>query len=167
MENEEIATIYRRLGPYIYRRCLKLLANPEEARDATQEVFVRLIRHAGRLNDDQAYLPWMYRVSTNYCLNQLRGKKRLEFHQPENLEPEDYRTIGRLEARNLIVILIAKCDDRTAQIAVHRFIDGMGQEEIAGVMNLSRRTVGKKLKQLRLMAQDLALQNEVKQHEER
>ena len=54
MDREEISQLYHRLGPLIYRRCLKLLANPEHARDATQEVFVRMLDL-----EDQLLLDWV------------------------------------------------------------------------------------------------------------
>ena len=74
MEDNELDDAYRRWGGQIYRRCLKLLGDAAAAEDATQEVFVRLMRHAGRLSSEGGYLAWIYRVATNHCLNVLRGR---------------------------------------------------------------------------------------------
>jgi RNA polymerase sigma-70 factor (ECF subfamily) len=147
MDREEISQLYHRLGPLIYRRCLKLLANPEHARDATQEVFVRMLRHAGKLEPDRQCLPWLYRVATNYCLNQIRNSQRLEFRKPEDL-PQGSAGAGsvkRLAARQQVMALMDQMDAKTQQIAVLAHMDGMTQEEIAAVTGLSRKTVGKKL----------------------
>jgi RNA polymerase sigma-70 factor (ECF subfamily) len=152
MEREEISELYLRLGPLVYRRCLRLLANPENARDATQEVFVRALRHVSELTHDRECLPWLYRVATNYCLNRLRDGRPLEFREPEAM-PEPPRSAGapsgaddRLAARRTVMALLNRLDEQTAEIAVHAFLDDMTQDEIAEVMGLSRRTVGKKLK---------------------
>ncbi len=147
MDREEISKLYHRLGPLIYRRCLRLLADPEQARDATQEVFVRMLRNAGKLVMDRECLPWLYRVSTNYCLNVIRDGRRLEFHAPAELgaRAKDPGIEARLAARQQVLAICGMVDEKTRQIAVMSYLDGMTQEEISGVLGLSRRTVGKKL----------------------
>ena len=46
---ERVAELYRTYGPAIYRRCVRLLGDREAARDATQEVFGKLMRDAIKL----------------------------------------------------------------------------------------------------------------------
>lgn len=157
MDRDEVSQAYRRLGPMIYRRCLRLLCNPESARDATQEVFVRALRHAHKLPPDRECLPWLYRVATNHCLNRIRDGRRLEFRRPEDL-PASLRGPGTerwLSARQRLVALLDRVDATTARIAVYAHLDGMTQEEIAEVTGLSRRTVGKKLKRIAASAREL------------
>ncbi len=160
MDREEIIQIYQRLGPLIYRRCLRLLADPENARDATQEVFVRTLRHASKLPGDDECLPWLYRVATNYCLKKLRYGRRLEFRRPEDLpEPLGRATSERwLAARQQVVALLDLFDDKTRRIAVYAYMDGMTQEEISGLMGISRKTVGKKLRRFTERARELLQQ---------
>ncbi len=147
MDREDISELYHRLGPLIYRRCLRLLADPEQARDATQEVFVRMLRNAGKLVMDRECLPWLYRVSTNYCLNLIRDGRRLEFRAPDELgaRASGSGPEARLSARQQVLALCGLVDEKTRQIAVMSHLDGMTQEEISGVLGLSRRTIGKKL----------------------
>src|SRR5262245_32247471 len=87
MEEESLQATYRRWGKLIHRRCLALLGEAAAAEDATQEVFVRLMRHAGRLAPEggTGYLAWIYRVATNHCLNVLRDGARLEVRDPATL----------------------------------------------------------------------------------
>jgi RNA polymerase sigma-70 factor (ECF subfamily) len=70
------AQLFERSGPAVYRRCRRLLGDGELARDATQEVFVQLIRNMERLEDRETVLPWVYRVATNHCLNLRRSGRR-------------------------------------------------------------------------------------------
>jgi RNA polymerase sigma-70 factor (ECF subfamily) len=153
---EEVGDLYRRLWPTIYRRCLRLLADAEGARDATQEVFVRVLEHAGELREDRAYLPWLYRVATNFCLDRLRQRLR-RVVTPSSLAPESSTPGHEYEVglRQLVGCLLDGVDEQSQQIAVHAFLDGMTQEEIATAMGLTRRTVGKKLAQLRDRAERL------------
>ena len=72
--NRQVTDLYRKYGAVIYSRCRRLLKDDALAEDATQEVFVRVMRHIESAPDDQAALAWIYRISTNYCLNQLRDR---------------------------------------------------------------------------------------------
>jgi RNA polymerase sigma-70 factor, ECF subfamily len=147
MDREQISELYHRLGPLIYRRCLKLLRNPESAREAMQEVFVRMLRNKAKLTDDRQCLPWLYRVATNYCLNVIRDGSRLEFREQKDLpvQKTDPTAEKRVLAREEVFSLLTCLDDKTRQIAVYKHVDGMTQAEIARVMGISRKTIGKKL----------------------
>ena len=134
----------------LYRRCVRILGNAEMAQDAAQEVFVRVLEHVGSLHDDRAYLPWLYRVSTNYCLDRLRQRIR-DSAMAAGLPPES-TTPGPecgLAMRQWFDMFLEGIDEQSQQIAIYSFVDGMTQEEIATVMGLSRRTVGKKITRLR------------------
>ena len=151
MESAEIGQLYRRFGPLVYRRCKKFLIDNEMARDATQEVFVRAMRHATRLIADRECLPWLYRVTTNLCLNVIREESkitRLPLSEWDGAEERGDIIESRCEARETIARLLAELGDTNAQIALYAHWDRMNQEEIAAVMGLSRRTVGKRIKQI-------------------
>src|SRR6266540_5480869 len=51
------AELYKQYGPVVYRRCLRLLKDPEAAKDATQEVFMKLVRDIRKLEDRATVLP--------------------------------------------------------------------------------------------------------------
>ena len=75
MINLDVEALYRRYGPMVMRRCMHLLNNEEEAADATQETFVRVLQHRTTLH---ATYPssLLYRIATNVCLNLMRSKRR-------------------------------------------------------------------------------------------
>jgi RNA polymerase sigma-70 factor (ECF subfamily) len=143
MDNNRIKQLYQTLGPLVYRRCLKLLRDSEMARDATQEVFVRTLKKADNLEDDRGCLPWLYRVSTNYCLNLIRDSKKTQpledvfLANPSSIE-------NQLLAKEKINYILSNFDQRTQEIIIYSQLDGMTQEEIATVMKISRRAVNKR-----------------------
>jgi RNA polymerase sigma-70 factor (ECF subfamily) len=47
-----VEDLYRRYGPMVMRRCRQLLRDEDQALDATQDVFVRLMERSDRLRDD-------------------------------------------------------------------------------------------------------------------
>ena len=159
---EAAARLYREYGPAVYRRCLRLLHDREAAQDATQEVFVRLVRNMSRLEDRGDALPWIYRVTTNHCLNVLRDSGR---HGEDVLAPEiedaGRPAVDALPDRRLAQELLGRFDASTQAVVVGVFVDGMEREEIAAALGISKRTVSRKLERFlsssrRFMGKDLS-----------
>ncbi|HVE87288.1 MAG TPA: sigma-70 family RNA polymerase sigma factor [Myxococcales bacterium] len=144
---ERVEALYRQFGPAIFRRCLKLLRDPAEAEDATQEVFVRVFRSLDRFTYGDSALPWIYQIATRLCLHRLRDGSRRDVARAR-LSPQQEAggDLGRaLADRQTASRLLARFDERTALIALHALVDGMTQEEVGQALGLSRKTVGLKL----------------------
>jgi RNA polymerase sigma-70 factor, ECF subfamily len=140
------AELYRVHGPAVYRRCLRILKEPEAAKDATQEVFMKLVRDMARLEDRETALPWIYRVATNHCLNVRRNAaRRGEDQDPPPLELADSSGVDDVPNRQLVQGILSRFDTTTQAVAVGVLVDGLEQEELAGVLGVSRRTVARKL----------------------
>jgi RNA polymerase sigma-70 factor, ECF subfamily len=140
------AELYRLHGPAVYRRCLRLLREPEGARDATQEVFVKLVRDMDRLADRETVLPWIYRVATNHCLNLRRDAARHgDATAIHDLEVADAVRPERFPERTLARQVLTRFDPATQMVAVGLLVDGMEQEELAEVLGVSRRTIARRL----------------------
>jgi len=71
--SDRFEAIYRAEHSAVYRQCLALLGNPEDAAEATQEVFSRLLHHMVELDNPGA---WLHRVAHNHCMNRLRSRRR-------------------------------------------------------------------------------------------
>jgi RNA polymerase sigma-70 factor, ECF subfamily len=74
--------LYRTHWSAVHARCKRLLRDHYAAEDAAQETFVRALPHLESLTDSEHQRRWLFRVASNYCLNQLRdGKRRAELLQ--------------------------------------------------------------------------------------
>lgn len=145
-----VEALYRQFGPAIFRRCLKLLRDPAEAEDATQEVFVRVFCSLERFTYGDSALPWIYQIATRHCLHRLRDGSRRDVSRarlPAASETAPGDLGNALADRQVASRLLAHFDDRTATIALHALVDGMTQEEVGQALGLSRKTVGLKLQQ--------------------
>jgi RNA polymerase sigma-70 factor, ECF subfamily len=140
----------------VLRRCRHLLRDDAQAQDAMQDVFVALLRHQERLQDE-APSALLLRVATNICLNRLRTKRR----RPEDANDDLLMQIagsgggdgdGRTLARDLLARLF-RADDplaaSTQTIAVMHLHDGMTLEEVAREVGLSVSGVRKRLRNAR------------------
>jgi len=140
-----VAELYKTYGPAIYRRCLRLLGDKEAARDATQEVFGKLMRDAAKLESRDTALPWIYRVATNYCLNVRRNAGRRGEEALPEIEMAASETADAVPERELVKRVLSRFDAKTQAVAVGVFVDGMEHEEVAQALGISRRTVARKL----------------------
>ena len=63
----------------LQRLCVSLLHDPEEARDAVQEVFLKAYRKAPKYRPRGRVYTWLYRIAVNHCLNRLRRRRIVRF----------------------------------------------------------------------------------------
>jgi RNA polymerase sigma-70 factor (ECF subfamily) len=140
------AELYKEYGPVVYRRCLRLLKDPEAAKDATQDVFTKLVRDMAKLEDRETVLPWIYRVATNHCLNIRRNSHRRGEDTAEvDLEIASSTPAEVYPDRQLAQSVLSRFDAATQAVAVGVIVDGMEHEEVAAALGVSRRTVARKL----------------------
>jgi RNA polymerase sigma-70 factor (ECF subfamily) len=144
-ERERAAELYRTYGPAVYRRCLRLLRDKEAAADATQEVFVKLVRDIAKFEDPAVVLPWIYRVATNHCLNQLRDKSRRGESALELDVVDRAAESVSFPDRHLAASILSRFDEGSQAVVIGVLVDGMGHEELAGTLGISRKTVERRL----------------------
>jgi RNA polymerase sigma-70 factor, ECF subfamily len=83
----------------LLRVCERLLGDPEEARDAVQEVLVKVLRKAGGFRPQALVSTWLYRIAVNHCLNQLRRRRLLRMLSLSTAEREDEEPLEPVEER--------------------------------------------------------------------
>jgi RNA polymerase sigma factor (sigma-70 family) len=60
----------------VYTLCLRILRDPDDAAEATQDAFVRAWRGLGGFRGDSLFTTWLYRVATNAAISKQRSRKR-------------------------------------------------------------------------------------------
>lgn len=70
-EQAAFTALFERYGHLVYGVCLKYLKDADAAKDAMQQVFIKLIEDLKRFKVE-SFKPWLYQVSKNYCFMQLR-----------------------------------------------------------------------------------------------
>jgi RNA polymerase sigma-70 factor (ECF subfamily) len=162
MTDDRLTTLYKTYGPAIYIRCRSILCDEAEAHDATQETFVRVYRHLVEVPGDREALYWIYRVATNYCLNELRNRKNRPMVQPTGAGevPSLHDLESRIVNRDLAARLIEAAHPKVKPVAWLYHVDGMEQEEVARILDLSRRTVATRLAAFATTAQKLIRRSE-------
>lgn len=162
MTRDELIDTYRGFGAVVFRRCRQILGNEQDSRDASQEIFERCLRRCDDLRAGPELLAWLYRVSTNVCLDRLRTR-RDALHTPlaDDLPgPESSNPESRLLDRDSLRRLFGAVEKRTREVAVYLYIDGMTQDEVAKVSGMTDRSVRNHVARLRDAALRLGLLGE-------
>lgn len=66
--------LYQQYNRRVYSICLRMLGNPTEAEDLTQDVFVQLFRKIGSFRGDSAFTTWLHRMTVNQVLMHFRKR---------------------------------------------------------------------------------------------
>jgi len=78
-------TLVRRHTPSVYAHALRFFGDEFSADEATQEVFIKVYRSLSSFDERSRFSTWLYRVTRNTCLDQVRAGKR----RPQPIDPLD------------------------------------------------------------------------------
>jgi RNA polymerase sigma-70 factor, ECF subfamily len=122
----------------VLRTAYRLLGRMEDAQDASQEVFLRLLKNLGRLDGDPA--AWLYRVTVNVCNDQYRRKLLVvEAQERADPAPSAQRVLEMDERKALLGL--ATLAERERAAVVLRDIEGLPTREVAAILGVEEVTV--------------------------
>jgi len=147
----DVTDLYRRYGDLVRGRCRTLLRNEADARDAVQEVFLKVHRYSDSFRGDAAPSTWLFRITTTTCLNRIRSRKRRPEEPVEEMPPQVSHDslLDRLAVRQLLDRLLADEDERTRECVVYHLVDGMTHEEVGELLGISGAAVRKRISTFR------------------
>jgi RNA polymerase sigma-70 factor, ECF subfamily len=162
-------------GKATYNFAYRLTGNEADARDLTQDAFIRVYRAWRSFQPGTSFLSWIYRIVTNLYRDELRRRKgRFQEEIPEDNAPQDFggqrplavdpideyvegqlseplaRALARLSAEQRQVIILADLEEYSYQ-------------EIADIMGCSIGTVRSRLHRARALLRRLIQQQQAKE----
>jgi RNA polymerase sigma-70 factor (ECF subfamily) len=156
-DGRNIAELYERHAPAIYAHCRRLLGSAPAGRDALQESFVRVLQHHRVLGPGDQALRYLYRTSTNVCINLLRQRSVRERAAPliaaQIMAAQSHQPIPG--DREFVRLLLEQCDETAVAVALMHFVDGMTQVEVAATLGITRRTVYNRIRKIEKLAADM------------
>jgi RNA polymerase sigma factor (sigma-70 family) len=150
-----LSALYARYGGLVYRRARAILRDEQLASDVTQEVFLRALTNEPEVAQLPSPVAWLYRVTTNHCLNLMRDRKRRQELMDEN-PPAPAEVAPQPEMRLELARILERLPEGLREIAVYYYLDDMKQDEIAEVIGVSQRTISARLDEFRAAVADAA-----------
>ena len=142
-DRDALDALLRRHAGLVNAVCRRVLANPEDALDATQEALLAIARKIHTFDGRSRFTTWCYRVATNAALDEARRRGRRPLAVDEVPEPRGRsRDIDDLVAEQLDVdaALARLSPDHRAAVALRDLV-GLDYAEIGEVLGLPPGTV--------------------------
>ena len=157
----------------VYNLALRMCGNQDDAFDLSQEAFFRAWKNLPSFQFESAFSTWLFRLTTNICLDWLRAKKRrptvslttvndedeesqLDLPDP-GMNPEELLLAA--EGRAVLTKAMNELPVEYREILTLRAINDMSYTEIAEVLKLREGTVKSRLSRARNALRNKLLQN--------
>lgn len=69
--------LYRRYAGKVFAKCISMLSDEGLARDATQEIFIKVLLNLSKFTEQSSFSTWVYSITYNYCIDVIRKKKKV------------------------------------------------------------------------------------------
>lgn len=137
----ELLKRYRRP---VYVWCFRYVGEHERALDMAQEVLLAAYQRMGEFEGRAAFSSWLYAITRNRCLNEIRHDDRRADIEPDSLIDESNRFDERLEAEiqsEKLVALMARVLDEEERKAIWlRYAELMSVDQITAVLKLDQKS---------------------------
>ena len=159
----------------VYAVCRRLLGDPGDAADATQEVYVRVLRSVLGFRAEAAFGTWLHRVTLNVCATSLRRRGDVRargqvagataFAVPGAADRIDSgedpaRDVAERDSVRRLTAAIAKLPDDARAVVVLRDIRGLSTKETATLLGLSEGAVKVRLHRAHARLRELTGESE-------
>lgn len=172
---EELVKTYQNK---VYMLAYRYMGNEDDANDMAQEAFIKAYRSLRSFKGDASFGTWIYRITTNVCLDELRRRKRkiVPISLDEPLATLDGDEIEReisdqslaadvvyekKEFSQNIQLLLDEMKPEHKTVIVLRDIMDLSYEEIAAVLDCSIGTVKSRISRARIILQKKLTEREL------
>ena len=160
---ESFGVLLQRHEKRLQQLCLRLLGEKEAARDAVQDIFLKVYRSAGSFKPQGKVATWLYRIAVNHCFNRLRRQRILRFFSfgelvregqeegdeleldPADPRPDAEAALRARERWRTTRRIIDKLPENQRLVLVLAKFEGLSYKEIAQVLEITEGAVESRL----------------------
>jgi RNA polymerase sigma-70 factor, ECF subfamily len=145
-QTEAFGQLVERYQKVMFTVAVRMVGNPEDARDITQDAFVKAFQRLATFDTNYRFFSWMYRILVNECLNANRDRK------PEDPLGANAASVGNpfdraleAERRDQIQLALLRLTPEYRTVVVLRHFAGQSYGEIAAALAIPEKTVKSRL----------------------
>lgn len=154
-DQKAFETLLKKYRNLVYHVMIKMVRNPQEAEDLSQEAFIKAFNALASFNEEFAFSTWLMKIATNNCIDFLRKKKlrtysidepiqykeeQLQIELPDH-DPTPEKSLLNEERSKLINEAIQSLPPRYRHVIVLRHQEEKSYEDIAEILKLPLGTV--------------------------
>ncbi len=138
---ERLDGLFAAQQPRIYRLCLRMVRNPEQAQELAQDAMLTAYRSLHKYRGESSFPTWLYGIARNLCLNAIRRRGEL-LSEDGLIEVNDpgRGALSQLRQHEREALLTAASQavlEPLEQEAVYlRYVEGMPQDNITEVLGI-------------------------------
>ena len=163
-DHEAFGTLITEHERAVYRLCLRMTGNQQDAEDLSQEAFLKAWRGLRFFSFESTFSTWLHRLATNVCIDHLRKQKRrpavsLTMQEEEELgfelevpdpEPLPEEQLLHEERKEQITAAMSMLDEEFRTVLYWRVVEELSYEEVGEITGLKAGTVKSRLARARL-----------------
>ncbi len=151
---EELVVRYQRP---VYNAALRLLRDPEEAKDVAQTTFLSVFEHLADYDPTYKFYSWIYRIAVNESLNTLGRRKPSEEFSGEEVDgaPGPDRYAESDQTRCAIEAALMRITPELRSVVVLRHLMHLSYEDMAQTLAVPEKTVKSRLYSARQQLRNL------------
>lgn len=136
--------LYRRYASKVFAKCISMLADEGQARDATQDIFIKVLLNLAKFTEQSSFSTWVYSITYNYCIDLIRKKKKMPLIFTEDVgkvsretdEIDDIPDSVLLEMeQNRLEKVLEYLPPGDKAILLMKYIDDLSIRDIGAVLN--------------------------------
>lgn len=160
--SDYFSILYHRYAPKVFGKCISILKDYDEAKDAVQDIFVKIMTNLANFGERAQFSTWIYSITYNYCIDIIRKKKKEKTLFTDDIErapdvaaedvPDEF--LLEMEVKHLKTVLeMLPAGDR--MILLMKYQDDMSIRDISEVLDKTESAVKMKIKRAKHKAQEL------------
>jgi RNA polymerase sigma-70 factor (ECF subfamily) len=148
-EAEAFSILVRRWEKKVYGLAYRMLGHYEDARDASQEIFLTVYRNLGKFRGEAKFSSWLYRIALNCVNNRLRSRaaQTVSLNEAAEISVEDptHDDIERQQLIHRVRTALRALPFEMRQVIIMKEYEGLTFKEIAEILNIPESTAKTRL----------------------
>ena len=157
-DKRAFALLVSEFQPLVFRLAFRLLCDEDEARDITQETFVKVWLSLKTYNQENRLSTWLYKITCNTCYDRLRSLRHspldnesafsgsVNIPSDDNIEISLLRYTSELPPQQKLVFMLRDVEE--LEVAEVQTITGLSPEKIKSSLYLARKNIRYKMNQI-------------------
>jgi RNA polymerase sigma factor (sigma-70 family) len=154
--------LYRRYASKVFAKCISMLNDHGLARDATQDIFIKVMLNLSKFSENSSFSTWVYSITYNFCIDIIRKKKKAQL-----IYTEDIGKISKeMEVEVPDSVLLEMKQDRLGKvlerlpvgdraILLMKYSDDLPIKEIADTLNKTESAIKMQIMRAKQKAQSI------------